>query len=65
MKHRIDKLLKLCFVLLDKSLMIASLSSCNVMPEGIHLDGDGQMIAGFDDSVNIFLIRLIFLVMSQ
>lgn len=40
-------------MLLDKSLMIAGLSSCDVMPEVIHFDGDGQMIAGFDDSVSV------------
>lgn len=53
LKHRIDKLLKRCFVLLDKSLMIAGLSSCDVMLEVIHFADDGQMIAGFDDSVSV------------
>ena len=53
LKHRIDKLLKRCFVLLDKSLMIAGLASCDVMLEVIHFADDGQMIAGFDDSVSV------------
>ena len=53
LKPRIDKLLKRCFVLLDKSLMIASLSSCDVMLEVIHFADDSQMIAGFDDSVSV------------
>lgn len=40
-------------MLLDKSLMIAGLSSCDVMLEVIHFADDGQMIAGFDDSVSV------------
>lgn len=40
-------------MLLDKSLMIAGLASCDVMLEVIHFADDGQMIAGFDDSVSV------------